>query len=143
MAANLAHQPNSSHQRKPAGWARRAATTGGKKPETYEAKAHGDRPIQHELAGMITAALEVGDNRMVGKLYGPVLAAILRCRDVSVTAELEIQEQTADGRENIDQTAYQLDPTDANARRRVSTIDEEIGLLIRCRLGLCNRHGLR
>jgi hypothetical protein len=110
---------------------------------TYEAMAHGARPIADELAGMIRAARASGDYAVVAKLFAPIRLAFADSVNVEVTREMEISETVIDGNEDQTQMAYRCNPTKAAARARLKSLDRNIGKLLEIRQALVSEWGLR
>lgn len=102
---------------------------------TYEALVHGKRPAHLAVALTIRSAIQAKDFALVAKVYAPIRAAFQVAPD-RLTPELEVEEQRADGLEDVVQVAYALSPTRPLARQRVKAIDVLLGRLIQQRQAL-------
>ncbi len=123
---NLARGPRWGNTGKSDPLGRYLAPRLGLKPLSVEALLRGPQAINLRVAAIITAFRALGDDERLARFWGPMARAYEQREAPPLVDATWHLAQQADAGEDVDELAYQLDPSDAKLDRLIRAKDRAI-----------------
>lgn len=139
---NLSETPKRKHWGGPNALAARVAHALGTSQRAAESLLWGPLNIANRCARVVRALREAHADDVLVRFLAPIDEAIHGLPPCTVTTQLLLEEQDADGREDCAQTAFLAAPSEETARLYLRSLDVDLAARAKLRAAIAAKYGL-